>query len=1442
MCVIALPLYLDAQVRLGPSTQRVQQPVYVEDSPAAQDLAEAALELRDQGEYVQAAQKLQSIIEKYPHKLMRTGASSYTDAVLWVRRSLREEERLLSAYRTLFDEEAARMADQAMPTPDRPIDVAALRAVLSQYTLTPAGMRAGLTLSAYHLERAEARDALSVLDDLMNHPDLSEQPGRYHMLRGVALLLIGNRDGYETQLSLLDELGDVTWHDDLQAMAHRVHPTLRRQADLHAVGTASLPSDLTQPLWEIDLLEALWAEAGQRVEVRKAIEDRALLRVRPVVAREHIILNLGDGMIAYDRASGWRQWEVQDQREPTENALMYMPHTTVIEPRGVCVVGDRVYGYLGWVYPNQAARAPGSTGVSLVAANLEDGRERWRVTPGDLDPSFENASFDGTPITGGGRIYTLIKRVQVTGLHDVYLAALDESDGGLVWRRHLSSSSSQAPYNRGPSPRMTQHAGRLYISDNRGAVVSMDGRTGTVRWVTILPEAGIVDVTAVRTVRTRSDVPEPVVTAAGLLIPPIGSGRAYLLLDVETGEVTRTLDDSPWSDVSACYPAGEDVLAIGSASVSLFDGATLDQLWRKQLDVGRDGTVRGRPAIGLSSAGAGTNERGVVVFTTQRRLYALKLNDGQVLADVSNDTAGHVVLAPGQVLVASTIGLHAYTDWQVARQHLLDLVEQHPSDPRPGMALARLALRSGRDAQVLQGIDLALASLTHPPMESLEPDQRQAEVYDLLYDITISDASVNPDLRGELLDRMARSATGPKQEAAYQLTRGRHLIEMNEPARAVEHYQEVLADPSLAAQLYTVGRRSRLAGLEARRQIKGLILSHGREVYRSYDLLAEHELQELISTGEQDAAVYIALADRYPLALSVNRARQYAADRALETGDEAGALRQLQAVYLDTADDADRSQIAGRIAALYLSHDRPEHARHWLRRVKREYPQLLLTDESGLVTAADWLARLDEQSLFTFRQLPRIGLPLSEPTWIDGRPMHSITHVVGADRPCDRVLMAGNGEWWMLSMPGLTEPWRQPIPAQGMRVLAWDGWQVLWWSPQTMTLGAIDSRTGEALWQSVDCRALMERAGGLGMQQERRNRQQQQFLEVLGGTTVRRSFRVGEAADERLIWAVDLSSVVLADHLGRVACIDRDTGRVRWSVLGQADSLTDVAIGDGLVALAGASWVDTAAQHGIITLLDPLTGEQHKTVFQTEQVPIWIAFADNGHLISAMSGTLPAHHVATGLTQWHTDSAIRNSLWSRYRIGGNLLTVAEMRGEVGTLQVVELDDGRVVNQLPVRSAADKLALFDPVYTTDAWYASTQMQTLSLEASGQLRWIDAICAPPGHIKQQYVSDRYVLIVSGTPPRQVPQLPQLNINERAGANQALEDILRQARDRAETSGYRLFVLDRHSGVIERELPLIALQTDLDPSAGAIIDGALLIDSGEKTLVIQGSNTAD
>lgn len=1420
------------------------QPVYIEDSPAAQELADEALELREQGRTADAAQRLQRLIDEYPFKLMPTAEGAYTDTVLWVRTQFIADPELLETYRALFGPAAARDVAQAMPTAEQPIDTEKLRDVLTRHTLTPAGLDAGLALGAYHLERAEGRDASSVLDELIAHPDLPAHKGRYHFQRALAGLLLSDAAELQHHRRALAELADSSFLNDLDQLSNRMHPKLRFQHEplTPASNTLSLPTSLKDPLWEVRYAPELPEAVTNRPNLRGVPAGQSLLRVIPSGDPKRIYLNLGNTVSAYDRVSGWHLWELAPTSAQPDMAQA-LNQRILTEPRGVLVSGSRAFTLLGWNNPRRPLPPEAGDRVGLVSIETATGKERWRVVPAALDPSLEKTTFDGTPIGGDGRVYTLAKRVQVSGLHDLYLTAVSEDDGRLLWRRHIASSSSQGNYNTGPLPRMILHGGRVYVTDNRGTVCALDGPSGTVRWLTFLPGAGEINPGARRAVTPVKDLPFPVMSRAGLLVPPIVANGSHQLLDTRTGKILRELADDEWSNVRACYAANGDVLAIGRG-VTCFDGDTLNPRWHTPMPPAMFGSIQGRPAVDVSMPAQPQNASpadppapGVVVLNTDRRLVALSLADGTILADDPHDAPGNVMLAPGQIVIANVDHLVAYTDWPIAHNQLTYRAAKNPADPQPGLALARLALHTGHDADVLQGIDLAIAAIEPAPGEPLTDPAIQQSVFNPLRDIINPDSGADIQLRGELLDRMAAATTNPEQEAAYQITRGMYLEELGEPARAVEHYQSVLADTSLANELYAQGRGSIRAGLQAHRRLKALIHTHTRIIYSEYDLLAEHELGELNALGETDPTRFTELADRYPLALVANDARTLAADRYQQQGNLAAALKQWQTVYLNTDATERLSTSAGHITLMYLQQDRPDLARRWLRRVNREHPGLLLTRDDQPVSIPSWVSELSAQ-LASARALPRLSLPLSEPTLIPGRPIPA--QFPGETPPRDTVLMRDQNDFWMLSSQDFNELWRKPIPAYDVRTLTADQRQVLWWSREAGRLGALDPHTGEPLWDDIDIAAALDKAGSTHQRRDR-TRQQMQFVQILGGVDGRNIRNIPNDPNASLMTTVDLTTVILADRFGRIVCIDRDTGRVRWRRVSPTDNLTAVTLGDGLVAISGANWADTQVQHGVVTLLDILTGEPLETQIQSDVIPNWLGFTDHGQLVLASNNKLLCYDPVSGRTRW-THQVPRTAAIRKVWLGGRLLIASTFQSQAGSALVMDQDTGELINQLAIRSTVAHARTIDALEADGQWHVFTPMQATAIDHTGRTTWADAISAPIGHILMQHLSEQYVCLVGQTGNQEIPILPQGHLAGRLELEQAIRNAVLAGQLRVNDGSYKLYILDRRTGLIRSEAPLDRVPSPIDPAASTLLDGALILGAGDQSLLIRSQSSLD
>jgi len=360
-------------------------PVYVEDSPAAADLMAEATRLREQDRLADAVAVYQKVIDQYGQKLLQLDERRYVDAVLLVQRELAGNEELLEAYASVFEPSARRMLDEAL---GQSLPEDALRAVFERYPMTLSGRRAGLQLAGVCLERGGASDALGVLGRLESLPGAGDQALVIEGLRGVALLLLEDRDGFESLLARLrDELGRGDQAEALKAFANR----MRGQSGRESTETQQLNvsvSDLSSPLWTAGL-----AVPETKLSPRQAqsIGSHYAMRVVPVAHEGVLYLNESESVLALDLRSGRLLWRSPNEPLEDDSEQRGAQRWSLPDPRGVLVAGDRVISVLGRSATGVTRwrQRPGMT--QLVCMDRTNGSVRWTINAEDLR---SNASTD----------------------------------------------------------------------------------------------------------------------------------------------------------------------------------------------------------------------------------------------------------------------------------------------------------------------------------------------------------------------------------------------------------------------------------------------------------------------------------------------------------------------------------------------------------------------------------------------------------------------------------------------------------------------------------------------------------------------------------------------------------------------------------------------------------------------------------------------------------------------------------------------------------------------------------------------------------------------------------------------------------------------------------------------------------------------------------------
>jgi outer membrane protein assembly factor BamB len=1376
-------------------------PVYVEDSPAAEELMAEALQRIEQDQVTEGVRRLQQIIRDYPKKLMEQGPGRYVDAHLAVRQRLVDDPALHEAYTALFESQARRQLRQA--TEPRP-RIEALEEVVATYPLTNAGLEAGLLLAGLYLERAEPDSAASTLDSFADHPDRNEHEGRYHYLQAVTGLLGDDQPRLQEHRSALQQGDHQPNLDQLEQLAGAVdRPVAVKEAPrrLGEVGAPPEAETLASPLWRHQLSAADGGEGDESLQRRlEARQGESAPSALPVVAGDRIYLNGFGRVQALDRISGrvlwnhhageaWTDWDIGQRRR------MSVMGRLLSSPRGVAVNSDTVFAVIGRVATDRESRD--NAAPVLRAIHRRTGRRQWQLKAGDVAERLNGAHFYGTPLRDGQRLFLLARQQQAAaGIEDVFLVAVGASEGKARWHRHVMSIAMPGRRQSQPRVRMTRDGGRLYLSDPIGTAAAVETRTGTVRWVRMPEGAGkaLEEDFRRQLRRRRNGLPRgrPVRVPSGLIVPRPMLDQPAVLLEPHSGRHQRDLNGEAWASRQRLIPVGEDVLAIADRELTLFDGRDLTPRWQHRL---------GSPVAGAEVSPAVTEQ--FLVIPTEQALVVLSRSDGQQLARQVVDATGHVMAQAGQILLASHERLSSFMEWRRARDGLQCQIEEMQGDPGPALSLASLALQTGHADQVLNAVDQALRILEEGEAAEREPHQRQ--LFRQLLRLTREAEPAGEELRHDLFDRVATIADTPTQQVIYHLTFGQFLESTADVEAAAEHYQTVLNQSALAERAYELEGVQRHAGREARVRLRHLLEEHGREVYERFDREAGRQLAMLGDTTDPDSLLEIAR--QYPFATAATEARLRAARRLIDDGRINEAVIQLRLAYQRAGDTDRREQIVGRLAALYEARGRADRARRWLRRVKRQYPELRPYHDGHPLAMERWLERLADASA-PEASLPRISPALSHVETIDGTPLGRLGERAPEAPIRDRVLIRDGRTLRLLVGPAFDEKWTANLPeAEQWQLIRADDQQVLAWSSAGHLL-ALDGRTGERAWPVQRAPGLLALVGKPSPVDEAETQQEQQFLQMLNLGGLQRQ-RAEEARQEQgdYFAAVGPSVVTVVGRFGRAVGLAAHTGEVLWRAQLPVDRVEGVTAGESAVAIHGVDGVGTDARADRVVLLGAVTGDRLSAPLELDEQPQWLGFAGDRVVVAA--DAVYAFSLSDGHQLWRTsieEGRLADRGWASQHVvtllgaGGWLAALdpetGEQRGRFSFGRGRQLRAGRLVG--------------------DQTYLLTRDHVRAVNGQGAELWRDAVNLPEKVLQSQAVTERYVVLTAETTPEQ---------DEEGPAAQA-------GRER------HLFLVDRETGRLEREYRLSrALEGSIQRMVP--IQQGLVVCTDARSLLLSGAS---
>lgn len=1225
--------------------------VYLEDSPAAKELADEAERLLAEGRAGEAAQRLHQIIEAYPEKLMPRGEDVYTDARLWVRDRLASDPDLQRAYRGRFGDEAQRaLADaEAVVGPDAE---ARVQHVWETYAWTPAGLDAAFWLAVTHLQRADADGALAALAPLARHPDLPQRATTYYRLQAWAAALAGRGEDVEAALAALRNIGE---NEQVQTLASTLKE-LRRPGLEHDANPAQAGDTppLDRALWEVQIIDA--AESAQASPVRGRTPQTNLLNnggLRPVASETVLLFNDSLRVFALDRTSGRLRWvhrQAVANEGADENAQAIFQARRIAlgrslpDPRQVLLSGRWAYAVMGNITALRGQRRGQAVlSTELVCLDAETGQPRWATTPGQLDASLARAAFHGTPVACGDQVIVMARRSQASSFQDSYLMSVDAATGELRWRRHLASTAGTTQRNAAVAlSQMTLDGQRLYFCDNLGAAAAIDALTGTVRWVRVFSETG--DPRrgqANGLVLPTSAAGQPTVSPAGLILPLRIAEVRGLVLDPDTGDVRQRLtDSSPIAEAHALLPLpGGDLLATGNTFHRL-DGQTLEPRWSRAAVAGQTS-----PAAPVSVL----EERGVAIISaTPQRFDELDLATGEVRRSHDMPWTGHVLALDHAWVVSDGPRVGSYLDWPIAYQELSRRADANPASAVPGLSMATLALNAGNSDAMGEGINRALSALSRSAAAGEargEPAAANARsrVFRELLALTEKPKTVEPAIIESLFDRLAAITDTPAGLVAYNLARGEFLEGQERLAEAADFYQAVLLDPRLVDELWNRNQSTRRADLVAQQRLLDMMERHGRAFYDDFETKAQQQFTVLQLDAATSAQDLRDLVRRYPLARVAAEATLAAADLQAKGPTEAGAAVQYRRAFQLAADDGVRGRAAGALASYYQKRGQPDAAIAWLESLARRHPGLQPQRDGLPQPVAAWLGEL--RVLETSPRLTAgVTLPLGEPRRLTGSLVRQ-ENLLSVPDATDAVLLQnaagpGNGRLILHDVATGKVRWNVRAPAKSLSIIQLGVDNLVLWSRTDRKLHGLDATTGKTLWPPIPVAPLLEELGEGGLASTRRANAGQiiELIEADFGPIHPNNNAALANRNVRIPRIVAGEAVVcIVDAQGRAAGIDRYTGRVLWQSALALDTVGHIAVGPEALAVAGLAAPGTEAQASRVMLLDQVTGRLRFPVIEDDQPVTWLGLASDRGLLVASQARLALVDADHGSTRWRIE-------------------------------------------------------------------------------------------------------------------------------------------------------------------------------------------------------------
>lgn len=1227
--MVALALGL---VALAPAAaaQLDDNPVYVDDSPHAWELFHQAAD-QERENAGESARLYQELLDRYPFKLIprsEVERDLFDSVRSRVHRALVRAPQVLERYRSIETPQAQRLLEEGR-----------IEELLATRFLTAPAVEAALRLAQREFEAAHFERARAILAELAPHPDLAGRPAAHrHFLLVLCANYLGDtvqrQEGLDALVAAGDALSLTLHREAMRLLTAGPGPEPARGLTVIDRAPDAQPQVISgTPIWSVPLARSLYNRRFQQdldtrgfgpgMDANRRMGD--LLTAAPTVAGQHVFVNEGEVVRAFDRFSQREFWSL----EVGVGAPEVPRNTTRVGDLNIVAVnGDRVVTFTG-----HAAEQERRGSARVICIDARTGQLIWSVSLNRLlgSEEYEGLFPYGAPIIADGVVYLLARKASRQVLMSTYLVALNLDDDNaerVRWVRYIASAGGLQNSIMRPYSMLQYDRGHLIVATPVGAVASVDALRGETQWLRRVPAPLSTNGTP------PWEMAAPVVTEREIyaLSPDF---TAILVLDRATGVETARHQASEWGGPRYLLGGSDMIYAIGNTIVArLYSDPSMNAWARSSAETSGPGDeadamptsrafdLRGRVQI------AGD----MLVVPTQSAVLFLDGHRGTILRSIPIEGAGNPLCTGPELFLAQNDALVAYIPLAVAEANLREQIALSPENPQPPLSLLRLAAKM-EDGEASLTLALEAADLVSNALARMTDEYERAAAQEELFDTLLSVAAREQDLphqRGiELYGRIGAIAADPRQRIEHLLAKGDYLariaatVDRSYLTAAIESYQTILTQPALAAAERRSPQVAQPAADVAAQRLAEIIAKFGPDAYASFAAFAQRQLEQLPADAGPDQL--LALAQAYPFADASRLAGRRAAELLAAAGQPRAALAVLESQRA-TAPPQNQAQLIGAIVELAIENNWPQLATAWLRHA-RDHRQLAgLTIAGGERAIDHMLAELDPAALLIPQPAIQRIIATAEtvPSVLEGR---LVPAAPGGALPPSALIVHAN-DLRRIDQSIDNPVWTATVPATAVELLDYRPGSILLWLPDAGgEIMLIDESTGTLRWQSHEFRHALSALRGAGAKPRTLS------LDLAGS-----GGRVDAIEPLPLPGPEDVIVVGRSGGMIRQRFADAPDV-VIWQRDHPLYAVHYAARHDLAVILAGVRAAADGATTGVVALLDPETGEMLREIVPMRRDPVqWLAVTRLGMLILGTQGGIESFELSSGRRLWSNQS------------------------------------------------------------------------------------------------------------------------------------------------------------------------------------------------------------